>query len=92
MDEYLPSLITLSGFVVPALLLLLLTRPLTPATLAYLMVIAALCLMGGFLFAAGTITVLELKATPVANSLLVLAGAVLSLMLRQAMKAREKTE
>ncbi len=91
MDDLLPSFITLSGFAVPAAFLLFVTRPLNPATLAYLLVIAGLCLLGGLLFAAATITLLNLNAPPLANSLLVTAGALISLVIRQLWHQKTKT-
>ncbi len=91
MDDLLPSFITLSGFVFPAAFLLLVTRPLSLGVLAYLMVMAALCLLGGLMFAAVTITLLNLQAPPLANSLLVLAGAMISLAIRQLWHQRLKT-
>lgn len=91
MDDLLPSFITLGGFALPAAFLLYVTRPLSPATIAYLLVMAGLCLLGGLLFAVGTITVLSLKAPPLANSLLVLAGAMISLVIRQLWHLRLKT-
>jgi len=91
MDDYLPSLITLSGFLLPAGFLLTVTRPLSLATAAYLLVMAALCLFGGLLFAAGTITILDLEAPPLGSSLLVLAGALISLVIRQLWHLQPKT-
>lgn len=92
MDDYLPSLITLSGFLLPAGFLLVITRPLNLAVAAYLLVMAVLCLLGGLLFAAGTITVLQLEqAPPLGSSLLVLAGALISLIIRQLWHLRPKT-
>ncbi|GAA0787320.1 hypothetical protein [Marinobacterium sediminicola] len=82
MDDQLPSWITLSGFILPALILVLKEHPRDLATVSYLMVIAGLCLLGGLLFSAALIHWQPNIGQPLLGSALVLIGALLSLGLR----------
>lgn len=82
MDELLPSWITLAGFILPALILILLEHPRNLNTLSYLMVIAGLCLLGGLLFSAAWIYWQPGAGQPLISATLVLIGALSSLGLR----------
>ncbi len=82
MDELLPSWITLSGFILPALILILKEHPRDLATVSCLMVIAGLCLLGGLLFSAALIHWQPTVGQPLLSSTLVVVGALISLGLR----------
>ncbi|GAA0681063.1 hypothetical protein GCM10009104_01950 [Marinobacterium maritimum] len=79
MDELLPSWLTLAGFILPALILILKEHPRNLATVSYLMVIAGFCLLGGLLFSAALIHWQPGIGKPLLSSSLVVLGALLSL-------------
>ncbi len=82
MDELLPSWLTLAGYILPALILILKEHPRDLTTLSYLMVIATFCLLGGLLFSAALIHWHPAIGQPLLTSTLVLVGALASLGLR----------
>lgn len=82
MDELLPSWITLAGFILPALILILKEQPRDLATVSYLMVIAGFCLLGGLLFSAALIYWQPGIGHPLLSSSLVVVGALFALGLR----------
>ncbi|MBV0932728.1 hypothetical protein [Marinobacterium weihaiense] len=82
MDDHLPSWITLSGFILPAVILILRENPRDMAAISFLLIIAALCMLGGLLFSALWMYLLPELIRPLISSLLVLVGALLGLILR----------
>lgn len=82
MEDTLPSWITLSGFIVPALILLLKEHPRDLTSLSLLMVTAGFCLLGGLLFSAALLYWYPDIIQPLLSSGLVLIGALLSLSLK----------
>lgn len=92
MEERLPSWITLAGLLLPALLLVLSHRPRNLATLAYLLVIAGLCLIAGLLLAALCIRLFAPAGQPLPAAILVLVGALLALGVRHFWRRRLKSD
>ncbi|MBR9828084.1 MAG: hypothetical protein GYB41_05525 [Oceanospirillales bacterium] len=84
MDDYLPSWITLAGFIAPAVILILKENTRDLATISYLLVIAGLCMLGGLLFSALLIYLIPTITHPLLSATLVLVGALLGLSLRTA--------
>jgi hypothetical protein len=83
MDELLASWLTLAGFILPAIILILRENPRDLTTLSYLMVIAGLCLLCGLLFSSALIYWQPGIGGPLLSSSLVLVGALLGLGLRR---------
>ncbi|MBA4502393.1 hypothetical protein [Marinobacterium marinum] len=83
MEEFWPSTITLAGFFLPAMILIIRAPDRHPSTLGYLLIIAGLCLLGGLMFSAALMYWYPPFSQPLLSSLLVVLGALLSLGLRR---------
>lgn len=83
MSEQLPSLVTLCGFLLPAIILLLRQRQWSAGHIAQTLLIALFCMFGGLLFAAVAIKISGGIPWPLVSSALVVVGALLALLLQQ---------
>lgn len=92
MDDHLPSWITLSGFIVPSVILILRENPRDLASFSFLLIIAALCMLCGLLFSALVMYLIPTVIRPLTSSTLVLAGALLALCLRSLWRRLLKTD
>ncbi len=88
MPTILPSLLTLSGFLLPALILLIKLKPRSAGAIVQTLLIALFCLFGGLLFTAATLALVGDIEAPLLTSALVVLGALGCLGLQQWWQAR----
>jgi len=79
MTEQLPSLVTLSAFLLPAGILLLRQPRRNAANTALALLTALFCMLGGLVFAGALITLFDYHTADLFNSALVVVGALLCL-------------
>ncbi len=82
MSELLPSFITLTGFVIPAAILIKRRRARSAGEITHSLLIALFCMFGGLVFAGALISIVG-NSPAVLNSLFVLIGAVICVIAQQ---------
>ena len=84
----LPSVLTLCGFLLPAAILLLRTKPRSAGLVVQVLLIALFCMFGGLMFSAAAIALSGGIEAPLLTSTLVIVGALLCLAGQQWWQSR----
>jgi len=92
MSESLASWISLSGFILSALVLFVRAPDRSGHTIMMNLLTAVLCLFGGFLIAAALIKLSGGIANPIINSVLVVVGALACVTAKEMLSTRRKTK
>lgn len=90
MSESLASWITLSGFVISALILLVRNPDRSGHAIVINLLIAVFCLFGGFLIAGGLMKLFNGIENPIISSVLVVIGALICVTGKEMISARTK--